>query len=600
MIETYKKIFSLLDKKEKRNFLLLMLMIIIMSLLDVIGVAAIIPFLAVLSDPEVIQDRALLAFIYDTVPHSGKDNFLFILGLAVLILVSISLAFKALTMYSLVRFSTMRNYSISSRLLENYLSQPYSWFLSRNSADMGKSILSEVDQVIQASVIPAVTLLAHLAVVAALTSLLFYLEPLVMVTAVGLIGGSYILVFLGIRGLLSRIGEERVKANGKRFQCANEAIGGIKEVKLLGLETEYIRRFKQPAHVFARTQAIGTIIGQLPRYILELVAFGGMLLLLLFLLTRSQGRIEDLVPVIGVFAFAGVRMFPAIQQVYLSFTKIRFGRYALDALHRDLAKSSPVTFSKKATQPLKLDRTLELRGINFCFPGADRNAINDLDLKIPAKSITGIVGGSGAGKTTLIDIILGLLIPQTGDLFVDDSRIDDANRTSWQRGLGYVPQYIFLVDASIASNVAFGIPNSQVDLAAVERACKLAELHTFIIDELPKGYDTIVGERGIRLSGGQRQRIGIARALYHNPDVLVLDEATSALDNVTESTVIDAVQNLTGEKTIIVVAHRLSTIRNCDQIAILSEGHVKALGTYDVLLETSPEFRQLAEAGGNT
>ena len=597
MFSVYRKIFDLLDRRERIRFGLLLGMILVMSLLEVAGVASIIPFLAVLSDPQVIHQNPYLQVFYEGLGFQSDRAFLLFLGVVVFGLVVFGLAFKAVTLYALTRFSAMRNYSISTRLFGGYLSQPFVWFLSRHSADLSKTILSEVDQVISKSIIPALTLLAHIAVVFGLAVLLFLVEPAVVATVIAVLGGSYGLIYFGIRRLLTRIGEERVHANRERYQAANEAMGGIKDVKMLGLEDAYLRRFRRPASVFARTQALAAILGTIPRYVLEAVAFGGMLIIVLVLLARAEGRLEEAIPVLGVFAFAGVRMFPAMQKVYDSFTKLRFGGYALDALHRELTESRPAhPLPAQKGEALDLKERLTLENIYYSYPSTDKPALNGLSMSIDALTTVGVVGGSGAGKTTAVDVILGLLWPQDGVLRVDGVVINEHNRRAWQRSIGYVPQHIFLADETVAANIAFGVPREQIDMDAVKRAARLSELDRFVTEELPQGYETMVGERGVRLSGGQRQRIGIARALYYDPSVLVFDEATSALDNLTERAVIDAVHNLSGAKTIIMIAHRLTTVQRCNEIILLEEGQIAARGSYEELMEESEAFQRLASA----
>lgn len=596
MLNTYRKIFDLLDRRERLRFMVLMLMILCMGLLDVAGVASILPFLAVLSDPGVISENAMLSLLFDWFGRGDERRFLILLGGLVFTLVVLGLAFKALTLYALTRFSTLRNYSISSRLLRGYLAQPYAWFLQRHSADLGKTVLSEVDQVIGSSIIPAMTLLAHGTVLIALTLLLIAVDPVSTLIAVLLLGGSYVLIFRGVRRLLGRLGKRRVKANRQRYQVASEALGGIKDVKVLGLEAGYLQRFRAPAHAFARTQATGRIISQLPRYVLEAVAFGAMLGFVLMLLVQGDRRLEDLVPILGLFAFAGVRMFPAVQQVYQAVTKMRFGQPALTALHQDMVETRHARVPSQQVPPVRLLRELRLHDVHYSYPQAPRSALAGVTLPIQAHTTVGLVGTTGAGKTTVVDIVLGLLRPTQGSLLVDDVEITSDNLRGWQRSVGYVPQQIFLSDDTVAANIAFGVSPEEIDMDAVQRAARIANLHQFVLEHLPQGYETRVGERGVRLSGGQRQRIGIARALYHDPDVLVLDEATSALDTLTERAVMDAVRNLAGAKTLIMVAHRLSTVEHCDRIFLLDQGRVVGQGSYKELLRTNEHFRQMAEA----
>ncbi len=596
MIDTYRMIFQLLDRRERSRFLMLMMMVLAMSLLDVAGVASVLPFLAVLADPQSVHGSGPIAAVYAWLGFSSERSFLLLLGAVVFFIVVAGLAFKTLTLYALTRFSTMRNYTISSRLLHGYMSQPYVWFLSRHSADLGKTVLSEVDQVIGGCVIPAMTLLAHSTVLVALITLLMFVDPKTTLIASALLLSSYLTIFVLVRRLLSRLGKKRVDANLSRYKVASEALGGIKDVKLLGLERSFLRRFRPPAEVFARTQAASRIISGVPRFALEAVAFGGMLIFILALLAQGDRRLEEIVPILGLFAFASVRMFPATQQVYQALTAMRFGRYALAALHQDYFQTGNAQLPEMDIRPMGLQREIQLQNITYRYPQSERNALDNMSLVIRAQSTVGLVGGTGAGKTTAVDVLLGLLRPNTGALLVDGTAITEANLSSWQRAVGYVPQQIYLTDDTVTANIAFGIPPAEVDQDEVERAASVAGLHRFVITELPQGYDTMVGERGVRLSGGQRQRIGIARALYHDPDVLVLDEATSALDNLTERAVMDAVHNLEGFKTIILVAHRLTTVENCDKIFLIDQGAVLAEGHYRELLASSTRFRQMVEA----
>ena len=596
MFTTYRRLLDLLDVREKRQFALLFAMILAMGLLDVVGVASILPFLAVLSNRDIVQDNIVLAFVYDALAFTSTDGFLVFLGLVTLAFVVLGQTFKALTLYAVNRFGKMREYSIGARLLAGYLHQPYAWFLDRHSADLGKSVLSEVANVVGTALLPAARGLAQGVVVIFLVALLVVVNPLAAAVTALVVAGSYGLVFAVSRRYLSHIGRERLRANEERFRVAQEAMGGIKDVKLLGLEAGYLGRFRDPAFRFARHQAAAQAISDTPRFILEAIVFGTMMVLLLVLLARAEGRLEAVLPVIGVYAFAGARLFPALQQLYAAITQMRFAGPALDALHTDLMNASVVTEAATLPAPLRLRDRLVLRDVHYAYPGAERPALAGLDLTITANTTVGLVGATGAGKTTAVDVVLGLLEPERGKLEVDGTAVDATSRRAWQRSLGYVPQQIFLTDDSVAANIALGVPPAEIDMAAVEGAARIAELDDFVVGELPRGYATAIGERGVRLSGGQRQRIGIARALYHDPDVLILDEATSALDNRTERAVMDAVHNLGRAKTIVMIAHRLSTVRNCDTIFMLEEGRCVAAGHYDELLDRSRSFRELARA----
>ena len=592
-MRTIKKLSDLLTSSERKHAGLLLVMILVMAILDTIGVASIMPFMAVLANPELVETNIFLSTAYIKLGFTDPQQFLFALGILVFVLLVVSLAFKALTTFTQLRFSLMREYSIGKRLVEGYLYQPYSWFLSRHSADLGKTILSEVGQVVSKGIVPMMTLIAQGAITAALLTLLIFIDPKLALIVGLTLATAYTLIFKATRGLLSRIGNERIKANQGRFTAISEAFGASKEVKVGGLEQIFIQRFSSPAQIFARHQATAQVISQLPRFALEAVAFGGMVLVVLYLVIQ-RGNFASALPLIALYAFAGYRLMPALQQIYSAVTQLRFARPALDALHADLMSlQSPNHKSRQEIIPLK--KAITLNHIQYRYPNALNLALKDLNLTILAKSTVGIVGPTGSGKTTTVDLILGLLEPQQGTLAVDQKVITVQNQRSWQRSIGYVPQQIYLADDSVAANIAFGLDAKDIDQTAVERAAKIANLHDFVINELPHQYLTKVGERGVRLSGGQRQRIGIARALYHNPQVLILDEATSALDSLTEQAVMEAVYNLGREITIILIAHRLSTVKACDTIFLLEKGELKAHGTFDELNKSNAHFNAMAK-----
>ncbi len=597
MITVFRKLRDLLEPWERRRFLLLLSMMLVMGILETIGIASILPFMAVLSRPSMIETNSYLTWLYETFDFTSPENFLIFLGVGVFCLIVFGQIFKAFTQYATYRFTFMRGYHLSQRVLRGYLFHPYTWFLNRHSADLGASVLTEVNQVVNGALMAAMKMLSQIIVVLMLVGLLFAIRPLTTLVVTLTVSGSYGLIYLLVSRYLGRIGRDRQKANEERFQIAGEALGGIKDVKLLGLEEAFLHRFKDPARRVAVANSANNTIAEVPRYVLEAVAFGGILLFILFLLVTGAGTLDTVLPLLVLYAFAGVRMFPALQRIYVSFTALRFNKAPLDKLHAEMIESRdvlPRPGSLRPAEPLRLRERLEIDGVHYGYPQAERAALSGLTLTIDARTTVGIVGGTGAGKTTAVDLILGLLPPERGVLRVDGVEVGPANLRAWQRPIGYVPQQIFLVDSSISANIAFGLDPSQIDQVAVERAARIAELHDFVTSELPQGYDTMVGERGVRLSGGQRQRIGIARALYHDPDVLILDEATSALDNLTERAVMDAVQNLGHAKTIILIAHRLSTVKECDMIFMMEQGRLVASGRYDDLLDSSQKFRAMA------
>jgi ABC-type multidrug transport system fused ATPase/permease subunit len=596
----YRRLLTILDPHERRRFWMLCFMILIMGTLELIGTASILPFLAVISNESMIQENKILHYLYEFFNFSSSDNFLVFLAICTSILILFGQLFKSLTIYALTRYSRMREYSIGKRLLTSYLHRPYDWFLNQNSADLGKNILSEVERVTNGVLVPALRVLAFGTIVTMMAFLLVITEPLAALGGVVIVGGGYVFFFMMSRRYLSRIGGERIHANTARFQAAQEALGGVKDVKLMGLEESYLRRFRRPSMLFAHYQAMAEIIREVPRFMLEAIVFGAMMAFLVILLITAEDGVDEALPVIGMFALAGAKLFPAAQNVYRAMGNLRYGMPALDNLLAEFdtrtTRRSRGSLIEGDDSAIRLRRRLEFVDVAYAYPEATRPALCGLSLDVRANTTVGLVGPSGAGKTTAVDVLLGLLSPQSGEVRIDGTVLDASNVRAWQNRLGYVPQQIFLIDDSIAANIALGCTDEEIDMAAVERAARVADLHDFVVQDLPDGYRTDVGERGVRLSGGQRQRIGIARALYHDPDVLILDEATSALDNLTERAVMDAVHNLGHAKTIVIIAHRLSTVRNCDKIFMLEHGRCTAAGDYDDLFEQHERFRELAAA----
>ena len=594
-MKTIKKIFDLLTPKEKKQGIFLLFLILTMAIFDMLGVASILPFITILTNPDLIETNIILKNLYQKSFFLGVENekqFLFICGIAVFTLLIISLSLKAITQYAQIRFSLMREYSIGKRLVEGYLSQPYVWFLKRHSADIGKNILSEVNMVIAQTIVPAMNLIVQCSVTFAILSLLIIIDPVLALSVGSILTFSYWIIFISIKNFLSRIGYERLKANKVRFTIIAEVFGAIKETKLAGLEKLYVNRFSKPAKIYATNQSLAMVIGQLPRYCLEGIAFGGMIVLVLILMARD-GNFVSIMPTIALYAFAGYRLMPALQQTYNAITQLRFSGPSLNTLHNDLIELQSYDQEKNVKSYIKLTKSITLENINFNYPNTKITTLKNINLKIEAFKKIGIVGTTGSGKTTMIDIILGLLEANDGILSVDNNPIDKNNRRSWQKSIGYVPQEIYLSDSSVESNIAFGQDPKHIDKESLENAAKIANLHDFIINQLPEKYKTSLGERGIRLSGGQRQRIGIARALYRKPQILIMDEGTSALDNLTEKEVMDALNNLGNEITTILVAHRLSTVKNCDNIFLLEKGKLIAEGNYEHLLRTNEIFQKM-------
>lgn len=596
MVSLFKKLYALFDRQERRQAKGVFVLMLGAALVEVVGVASILPFVAVLANPEVVNTNPFLNTLYTRLAFEDPASFMQVLGFFVLLLFLGSLALKAGSAYTVLRFSNMRFHSLAFRLLGSYLSQPYEFFLSRNTADLTKSLFSEVTEVVDGVLLPFLKFVSGSLVAILISVLLFIVEPWLTV-AVGLVlGGSLGVIYYISRRLLSRLGSDRVKANQDRFRMANEALNGIKELRLAGRTANYLSRFENASRAYAKYQATNKIIGDLPHFAVQGIAFGGVLVLVLYLMGR-QGGFDEATPLIALYAFAGYRLLPAFQQIFKNGTSLRFYSAGLDSLHHELielGRHVPIAAGTHEQPKGRIGGDICLRGVTYYYPSTPTPALDNLSLEIGKGACVAFVGSTGSGKSTLIDLMLGLLEPSVGTIFVGAKELKGENLRAWQNNIGYVPQSIYLADATVAENIAFGIPPELIDRAAVERAAVAAHIHDFVTSKLTGGYDASIGERGVRLSGGQRQRIGIARALYHDPDVVVFDEATSALDNATEAAVMEAVNELAGLKTIILIAHRLSTVKSCDAIFMLENGKLTGDGTFEELIKHNAAFGLLA------
>ncbi|MBK8163201.1 MAG: ABC transporter ATP-binding protein [Gammaproteobacteria bacterium] len=578
-------------------------MLVLVAFMEIVGVASIMPFMAVVANPDVVHTNPYLVEIYGRLGFLSTDAFLFFLGVFFLALMTGSLAFHAFAFWVMVRFSQKRNHAWCCRLVQGYLARPYDWFLNRHSGTLGSVILNEVNRAVEGALFPSLQLISKTLVAMFLLALMIVVDPALALSVCLIIGGAYGALFLTVRRYLGRVGQDIQTANRQRYKITQEMFGGIKDVKVCGLELPFLARFRDPSLIFAERQITSRVVSELPSFAMQALVFGGIMVVLLYFMA-NRGGLQAALPVFSLYALAGYRLMPTLQAIYTNLAAMQVNAVVLDSLHRDLCgegieqnRGDRGLAGLAQESPMGLSNKLELRDVFYRYPGADYFTLEGVSLEITARTTVALVGLTGSGKTTLVDVLLGLLVPEQGTLITDGKPVTDELRRAWQRSIGYVPQQIYLADDTIAANIAFGIPTGEINHEAVECAARIANLHDFVANDLSEGYRTIVGERGVRLSGGQRQRIGIARALYHDPDVLILDEATSALDNVTEQAVMEAVGNLGHRKTIVLIAHRLSTVQQCGQIFYIEAGHVIANGTYESLLKTNSKFRLLAGGG---
>jgi len=595
MLTIPKRLLALITPGDRKTLTSLLAMLVLSAVIDTLGVASIMPFMAVVARPDVLLGSGLLAEAYRASGFQSTTSFLIAAGALSLIALVVSNIVSALSNWMLFRFTYQQSHALAVRLLVHYMTRPYAFFLQRNTSELLKNLFTESLRVNTGVMLPFLQVLARTSVTVLLVSVLVAADPLLAISVALVISVSYASVYISARRRLNRLGRQTTAAHETSYRVANEALSGIKDIRIAGRESEFLRRFSEPSSQIASNQTIAQANILFPRHLLETIAFGGILLIALYLvLTRHDPA--SVIPAISLYAFAGYRLMPALQQIYTGITTIRFNRSALDTISADLVGESSVEALYRPQDSLPIVRDIVFEKLDYAYPGTEP-VLHDFSLRIAANTTVAITGPSGAGKTTLIDVMLGLLQPTAGKLLVDGTMVDTTNVRRWQCNLGYVPQQIFLTDDTITANIALGVPKHQIDQDAIRRAARLAQLDEFVAT-LAGGYDTVIGERGVRLSGGQRQRIGIARALYSDPPVLVLDEATSALDNITEGVIMEAIRQLAHKKTIIIIAHRLSTVRECDVIHLMESGAIVASGTYDGLVAESPAFRALIAAAG--
>ena len=585
-------IFNLLSTKEKRKFKFLFIFFIITGIFEIAGIASIAPFMAVVSSPEIIQNNNYLNNFYNYFGFTSTNDFLVMLGVLVILLLVISNSIAALTTWKVSSFANNQSHVLSVKLLNSYLSNSYEFFLNNNSSTLEKNILSEVFRGVSGVMLPALLLIVKLIIVTFILILLIVVNPTITFASIFILGGLYLLMYKFMRSYLMEIGISFTKVDSERYKLVVEILSGIKNLKLNGNESEFVKQYSIPSKLHAKYTTQNSLITQMPRYLVETISFSGIVGIIIYFIYQGE-KANEVIPLISIFALASYRLAPALQQIYHSISQIKYTLPAINLLINDIKDDNEIlfkAFSDKGFPEYK--SSLVLNNISFGYLNSNRDSLCNISIEITPNTTIGIVGGTGSGKTTLVDIILGLLIPTTGNILIDGIALDENNTALWQRNIGYVPQDVFLIDDTIIRNIAFAATDNNISIEEIKSVCRVAGISKFI-EGLPEGYQTVVGERGAKLSGGQVQRIGIARALYKNPNVVVFDEATSALDNITERAVMEAVNNLSHKKTIIMIAHRLSSIRNCDTIYVMDKGRIVDSGSYDELVNTSTIFQKM-------
>lgn len=586
-----KKLNYIFSGRDKIKMAFLLIGVVIGSFLELMGVAVFTPFVNVIMDPASIQEKWYLKFFYVFFSFQSTDYFLAALTGSIIFIYVFKNVFLALQKNWIYKFSYGMQLKISTKLLKTYIREPYTFHLNHNIAVLQRSLQEDTD-LFTKGIIHVMEMVAEVAVCATLGVYLFMVSKSIAVTVVALLLLS-LAIFTTISRHFSRnLGKQCQTYKANLYQWVNQSLGGIKELKILNREDFFINAYQGNYKKYVHGLRINRLIATLPKYFVETVCMTGLLLAVIIKMFWGQkDDFTTFIPQLAVFAVAAFRLLPSVGKINEHVADILYSLPSLDLIYHDL-KAIEVEPEAKVKEEMDWDFRKEISVSNVCYhyPDAEEMVIDKASFTIPKGKTVAFIGPSGAGKTTMVDIILGLLQPQYGKVLADDLNIHK-HPYVWQKELGYIPQVIYLSDDTIRNNIAFGIEPDEIDESAIEQALKKAQLYEFV-ENLPEGLDTVVGDRGVRLSGGQRQRIGIARALYHDPEVLVLDEATSALDNETESAVMEAIDNLQGTKTILIIAHRLTTIRNVDMIYEVAGGKVLPKAKEEVFPEMKEENEQ--------
>lgn len=577
------KLFFIFNRKDRVKIFFLMLAILLGSGLELLAVSAFSPFIEIMLNPSELQNNSIFKRILEWFPGVTVNDFLILLCCGIIVIYIVKNIYIIVQKNLIYRFSYGTQQRISTNLLKAYMSEPYTFHLNKNIAELQRSMLEDTDQFMKAC-IHLMELVAEVIVCVTIGVYLFIVSK-----SVTTIVGGLLILCVGAFSYISKRystawGRQSQHHMAKIYQWMNQSLGGIKEIKVLNREESFIKQYDHYFGKYTRVLRLGRLMGVVPKYIIEMVSMTGLLSAILFKICFGQDNLAEFVPQLAIFAVAAFRLLPSVGRINEHLSNTLYAAPSLDLIYNDLKEIEGL---KNQHQPKdeqwRFENCLEVKNVHYAYPDGDSNVIEDASFVIEKGTTVAFVGASGAGKSTMVDILLGLLEPQKGVILADGMDIYQ-NLPTWQKEIGYIPQSIYLSDDTIRNNVALGVDESEIDDAAIIKALKQAQLYEFV-ESLPNGLDTFVGDRGVRLSGGQRQRIGIARALYHDPEILVLDEATSALDNDTEMAVMEAIDSLQNQKTILIIAHRLTTLRNVDTIYEVTDGKVVHRDKKDILGE---------------
>lgn len=587
--------FLYVTKGKHKVLLGIACLFIISSLLEMIGVGLIGPFAAMVTDPKFIDNTTWLKILYVEASFESPTKFIFYFGILTVVAFYLKAGLNFITQKSVAQFAHSLKGDLSYRLMKSYLAAPYTLHLTRNSADLVQSTITSTDHFCIGFVMSLLTAISNTVVIIALVILL------VWTNAVASIGISVVLLISfallnPLKKRLTRWGKEGYNASAQMIRTLNHGLGGLKETRIIGCEPYFEEKMSEAAQKYSMNMGLASGYANLPRYIVEAVIISFLIIFAFIFVTFNQENSQNISSIFGIFAIASIRLLPATGNTISCINVMRYNSHSLDVLFSELKEVERKQDSNtsntsirdeqdswhKQTDKISFQEKIVIDNLVYKYPSGAINALDGISLTIKKGQSIGLIGKSGSGKTTLVDVLMGLLSPASGDIRVDGISVYSQLR-AWQNLIGYVPQSIFLIDDTLERNIAFGVPDNLIDRQRLQKAIEAAQLSE-VVEKLPMGSNTIVGERGVLLSGGQRQRVGIARALYHEKEILVFDEATAALDNETESLITDATKVLSASKTIIIIAHRLTTIEHCDRIYRLEKGGIVNSGNYEAVV----------------
>jgi ABC-type multidrug transport system fused ATPase/permease subunit len=603
LIVLIQELLGVLTRSQLQRLLMLQVLMVLMALAEIGSVAAIGVFMAAVANENVLDQTHLIGKIYQISGLGDPGEFIYFVGVIALIFLVSTALISMLTVWRAALFSAKVGQEIADSLYRYYMHQPWLFHASGSSAELTKKIASESYVVAAQIIYPSMQINAKVILTLLMVVGLLLLNPWVVLMALAIFGCAYAILYKMIRRRLVANGKKISELATTRYKLMAEGFGGIKDVLLLGRQADFVNRFQESGNTLSKSLSANDTLAMAPKNFMDMIAFSSVILLVLYLTKNYEGDLASILSMLALYALAGFKVLPGLQQIYHAVATIKASTPAFDSIKEDLKKSHSLNSSiagghegaPEAGQKQAFGQAMAFNNVSFTYPGKIQPALKSVSFDIPANKSVGFVGATGSGKSTLVDLVMGLLAPDEGEIVIDGMCLTPANMRFWQNKIGLVSQSIFLSDASIKENVAFGIPLENIDTRRVLEVLALAHLDEFIT-ELPDGVETRVGERGVQLSGGQRQRIGIARSLYHNPEILVFDEATSALDGITEKSIMEAINHFSGTKTILLIAHRFTTIQKCDLIYFLDRGSIVDQGTYQALMERNAHFRAMSSS----